>query len=126
MTACTRITTCMQPRVNLQACVCVFVYAAEKASSDESRYLYEQRKEVEELHRELNDKDLKIDDMIEQFQAQLKVRRAVRPSSQHDAATSCSIAALHTNIMGTPFKCNTFILYLYAANFRTNVSGERT
>ena len=52
----------------------MFVDAAEKASSDESRYLYEQRKEVEELHRELNDKDLKIDDMIEQFQAQLKVR----------------------------------------------------
>ena len=46
---------------------------AEKCNTDEGRQQYEHRREVEELYRDLNEKDVKCEEMVEQFQAQLKV-----------------------------------------------------
>jgi len=46
----------------------------DKSNHEESRLLREHKEEVEELHRDLNERDEKIDSLIEDHQVQLQVK----------------------------------------------------
>ena len=47
----------------------------DKSSHEETRLLRDHKEEVEDLHKDLNERDEKIDELVEDYQMQLQVNQ---------------------------------------------------
>ena len=49
------------------------LFILEKGKADEDKLFYEHRKEMEELHKSLYEKDAKMEELIENYEMQIEV-----------------------------------------------------